>query len=207
MLQETPSHGSHQTIQFDALFTRDPSWGSVRSFSYSGGSVGASAGAGGALCSGSVGSEAAGGALCSGGACSDFAGGALCSGSTLSSFATLHLALSALHEHSVFAVQSASLSPLQIFASWFFDPSSQALRRRTATTAITTCLNMTFFLSVNPIIVSLGCPLRIGPVTWQRKELRIGVGKEEAPHGGVRGFRFLWGEPVTGREYPFTASL
>ena len=106
--------------------------------------MGASAGAGGALCSGGVGSEAAGGALCSSGACSDCAGGALCSGSILSSFATLHLPLSAFHEHSVFAVQSASLSPLQIFASWFFDPSSQALRRRTATAAITTRLYMTF---------------------------------------------------------------
>ena len=108
--------------------------------------MGVSPGAGGALCSEGVGSEAAGGALCSGGAGSDCAGGALCSGSILSSFATLHLPLSAFHEHSVLAVQSASLSPLQIFASWFFDPSSQALRRRTETVTTATRVSMTLFL-------------------------------------------------------------
>jgi len=163
-----PPTGAIRRFQFNALSTRDPSmfWQvdglgiSIRSASYSGGSVGAPAGAGGALCSEGAGSEAAGGALCSSGACSDCAGGALCSsgacsdcaggalcsGSILSSFATLHLPLSAFHEHSVFAVQSASLSPLQIFASWFFDPSSQALRRTTETAAITTRFNMTLFL-------------------------------------------------------------
>ena len=85
-----------------------------------------------------LGPEGAGGALCSGGACSDDAG----DDSGGRSFFHLHLSFSAFHSHSVLAVQSASLSPLQIF----FDASSHALKRRTEKAAATTRVNIGTFL-------------------------------------------------------------